>query len=124
MSNKHEGCIRGFYQNSRSWYRRPNEAEEIRFGMFGLEGGKTGEICVSWVKVSKTPTARLECYQDTWDALYQFKDLLERMAELDGKMPQPSDFVRILLECGFVDLTQESPPPGFLGNFYVFGQTQ
>jgi len=123
---KHEGCVRGFYQQSRSYYKQIEEGlEEINFGMFHPQGGTSGEMIMRWLSLGndKNPVARLECFEDAWDVLSCYPDLLEKMAELDGTNPQPEDFVRILLECGFTDLTKEKRPVELLVDFRVFSHS-
>lgn len=122
-TNKHEGCIRGFYQHSKSWYNKNKDGfiEEINFGMMHPDGGTTGEMLVSWHNIGeKLPVAKLECYQDGWNALSTFGDLLQRMAEFDGKNIQPEGFVELLTQCGFTDLTETETPLHLKVNFNIY----
>jgi hypothetical protein len=126
MSNKHEGCIRGFHQYSKSWYNKDKEdkvIEEISFGMMHPDGGTTGEMYMRWYLIDENlpPAAKLESFQDSWDALSTFGDLIQKMAEFDREHPQPEDFVKLLEECGFKDLTETETPLRWKVNFGIYG---
>ena len=111
MINKHEGCSRGFSQ----WSELSSKKEEfditedvIMFGFYDLEGGgTTGEMAMRWHDLGdgEAPAARLEVFDDGWSALAQCSDVIAKMAEWDNRNPQPDDFVQLLLECGFKDIT-------------------
>jgi hypothetical protein len=119
---KHQGAIRGFYQSSRTWSKnlREDNVEEIDFGLDYLDGGTSGRMSMVWRDLGDhEPAARLVCYVGAWDALCCFSDLLEKMAGLDEQNPQPEEFVRLLLDCGFTDLTEEETPLEFQVGFKI-----
>lgn len=111
--NRHDGMIRGFSQLSRAWYggiaienmRHPC-IDEVTFGMYGTHGGTTGEMAMRWVGLSSKPVPRLEVFDDAWDVLNNFSDVLSGMAELTNRNVTPEQFCALLLRCGFTDRTQ------------------
>ena len=121
MSRDHSGCIRGFHQHSRAWYalfRRSDNGRMIlqegnvdrfQFGMYDPDGGCAGEMAIVFEELAGKVVPRLKCYDDGWSALASFSDLLTRMAEVDDQNITPDDFRKMLLECGFTDLTKEKP---------------
>ncbi len=112
----HDGCVRGFYVLSQSWYGRVNMAvspdliEEITIGMYHPEGGTTGEFAIRWAMLSGKPTPRLEAFDDAWHALTQFSDLLRWMASLDDENPSPQRVADALMALGVKDLTERVNP--------------
>lgn len=114
MTDKHEGCRRGFTVQSESWYgltaRDPRTIDEIMIGMYHPEGGTTGEFAVRWTMVGREPTPRLEVFSDAWHALQRFGDMLEWMAYIDGEHPSPQEFAAALRGMGIEDLTERTNP--------------
>jgi hypothetical protein len=53
---------------------------------------------------------RLECFDDAWNTLWEFKDVLAEMAKADGKNITPVQFCQLLDKCGFKDATKEKQP--------------
>lgn len=112
MSRDHTGCIRGFHQNSRAWYRgvlHDESVDKFMFGMYAPGGGTTGEMSVTFAKLAGRVVPRLGCFDDGWSTLATFTDLIARMGAVDDKNITPEDFRKMLLECGFTDLTKEKP---------------
>ena len=114
MTDKHEGCIRGFVIRSEAWYGKlvheRGTIDEIMIGMYHTEGGTTGEFAVKWSIVGSEPTPRLEVFNDAWDALMRFDDLLRWMASVDDKHISPQDFAAALRMLGIRDLTERIDP--------------
>lgn len=107
----HEGCIRGYRRSSKAWYGKINNNQtEVHFGMFHKEGGTTGEMTMEWVELSGKQCARLKCFEDGWNALALFTDLIQKMGEVDSEEIQEEDFCKMLDECGFKDLTEYKDP--------------
>ena len=109
---RHDGAYRGFMQLSKAWYadanlRGANYRDEVMFGFYYEDGGTSGEMGVRWVDIGseKHLTPILRVYDDAWDALNECKDVIEKMAEVDGDDISPEQFCDILLSCGFKDLT-------------------
>jgi hypothetical protein len=112
----HDGCIRGFYHWSESWYSKTNPPErdkvdEIMIGMYHPDGGTTGEFGVRWTMVGGHPVPRLEVFDDSWHALQQFGDLLAWMATIDSENVSPRAFAARLRALGVKDLTTRIRPP-------------
>jgi hypothetical protein len=110
ISGKHEGCRRGFHRSSKAWYYQKEQPVEIMFGMYAYGGGTTGEMAMRWLPLDNKMIPRLEIFNDSWDALNTFQDLLIKLAERDGDNITEDEFAIILLECGFEDLTKYKSP--------------
>lgn len=111
MSN-YDGRIRGFHWTSRAYYASSiGDRQEILFGMYDENGeGTSGEMAIRWVDVGAKVAPRLEVFDDAWSALFLFNDLLEAMSEVDGQNITQEDFVALLLDHGFIDLTAYNSP--------------
>jgi len=119
MKDKHAGCTRGFTHYSEAWYSKTSgpmadgTADEIMIGMYDLEGGgTTGEFGVRWIVLNDRddPSPRLEVFNDAWDALSRFGDLLQVMASIDSRRVSPREFADILRALGIKDLTIRHRP--------------
>ncbi len=103
----HKGCIRGYDRHSKAWYAEAcNDALiNVEFGMYAKDGSTIGEMAMEWVELKDKLYARLKCFEGGWGVLALFTDLIQKLGEVDGKQIQEEDFVKILNECGFKDLT-------------------
>jgi hypothetical protein len=101
----HTGCIRGFHWFNRAWYAPSLTDESISFGMYEPNCGTSGEMMMVWHKLSGGKVPRLECFDDGWNALSLFTDLIQKLGEHDDKNISQEQFVKILLDCGFADMT-------------------
>ncbi len=104
--------FRAFTHLSRSWYGETCLAgqkylDEVMFGMYDEDGGTTGEMSVKWYDLGRKRTPRLECFDDSWEILSGMKDVLDEMAKVDSEDIAPEKFCKILLSCGFKDMTEE-----------------
>jgi len=107
MTNKHEGCIRGFHHYSAAWYAEPGEPDRINFGWYVHGGsGTTGEMEMNWTNLDGSQVPRLCVCYDAWHALSTFRDVITVLADHDKKNITPAQFCQILLGCGFTDLTE------------------
>ena len=113
---KHEGCERGFHQASKSWYgkialgefKNKEVLDTFSIGFYAPDGGTTGEFVVEWTELTAGQwVPQLQAFDDGWDALFNFQDMLKLMADADDKNISPDDFRKLLLSCGIVDLTKE-----------------
>ena len=107
----HEECKRGFTHLSASWYGKAclghdEYVDQVMIGFYHHEGGTTGEFAIRWMSLSGNVTPRLEAFDDAWHALYEFRDVLARLAEHDGEDMPPEDVCALLVECGVEDMTQ------------------
>ena len=111
---KHDGMIRGFYHLSEAWYADANLTnrydgliEEVMIGFYGPDGdqGTSGEFAVKWEHLGGKLTPQLCVYDDAWDTLSHFSDLLAEMAKLDSESPSPLEFCELLTRLGIKDLT-------------------
>jgi hypothetical protein len=114
MKDKHEGCERGFTVFSEAWYsknqREPGMLDEIMVGMYPPEGGTTGEFGIRWTMLAGKATPRLEVFNDAWDALQRFGDMLTWMASVDDQHISPQAFADALRGMGIKDRTERANP--------------
>lgn len=106
MSNiKNEGCKRAYIRSSKVHYAQfsPRETEKVMVGMYHPEGGTSGEFEFEWVGKG---CARLKAFEDSWSALWLFKDLLEKMSEIDSEKIQEPEFCQLLDSLGIIDITE------------------
>lgn len=111
LSNKHAGMVRGFVILSEAWYahanREPGQVDSIMIGYYNEEmGGTTGEFEVQWIELAGKSVPRLKVFDDGWNALYEFRDLLQAMSALDNLNVTPQFFCKILIALGIKDLTR------------------
>jgi len=111
----HEGCSRAYVRSSKTWYYDSNSKISIYFGMYNIEdGGTSGEMEMVWIDLGGRLSARLESFHDSWIALSLFPDLIEKMGKSDiqvsGNSIQEEEFVKLLDECGFKDITEYECP--------------
>jgi hypothetical protein len=102
--------FRGFYWTTMSYHNIMNSYSQIDFGMYIPNDGTIGEMVMKWHDLAGKNVPRLEVYNDGWGVLFSFADLLERLAELDDYNISEEEFVELLLELGFEDLTQYEKP--------------
>jgi hypothetical protein len=111
---KHEGMVRGFYHLSEAWYADANLTnrydgliDEVMIGFYGPDGdqGTSGEFAVKWENLCGKLAPQLCVYDDAWEALTHFSDLLAEMAKLDKMSPSPEEFCELLQRLGMKDLT-------------------
>lgn len=109
----HDECKRGFTQLSRAWYADANLigsgiVDKITVGFYHPEGGTTGEFSISWVRLAGKVIPKLVCYDDGWNALFEFKDMLEFMAGVDDEDISANNFSDALISLGIEDMTKET----------------
>ncbi len=114
-SGKHEGCKRQFIQTGRAWYaesslKNSGVTEEVMIGMYHPEGGTTGEFAVRWSELGGKNVPMLCVFDDAWDAILMFRDVLEAMASVDGQNVTPEVFCQLLVRCGVEDATPTESP--------------
>jgi len=104
----HSGTERAFIWSSRAWYSDSvRGGEEIMFGMYSKGGGTTGEMGMRWIDFGRNKKApQLQVFDDAWETLAMFPDLIKVLGEHDNKNITPQEFVDILKACGFADFTE------------------
>ena len=107
----HTECQRQFTQLSRTWYGgtqlpEGEKLEIVIIGFYHPDGGTTGEFQVYWQELGSRLTPKLSAYDDSWSALFQFGDLLESMADIDGEDISPAEFCALLVSLGIKDSTK------------------
>jgi hypothetical protein len=105
----HEGGKRAYIRSSKAYYKSVLKGDvSVAIGIYYAEGGTSGEFEVEFVELikGKPLAARLKVFEDSWNALSLFKDLLEKMAEIDGQEIQEAEFCQLLDSLGIIDITQ------------------
>lgn len=116
MSNPHEGQNKGFYLTSESHYgptflAGQDYADQLMIGFYDGSGNTTGEFAIRWWPLGNQVQARLEVYQDNWDTLTHFPEVITLLQSLAKHVPSPQHLVQQLLDLGFTDYT-ERPTAG------------
>jgi hypothetical protein len=112
----HSGCIRGYHRSSKAWYAKSlKENIQVSFGMYGEDGeGTTGEMTMEWVPLNGKLCAQLQTFEDSWEVLSMFIDVIQKMGELNDQLPTEEQFCQLLDSCGFKDMTsyvRDTPEP-------------
>ena len=84
--------------------------QDVMFGMYGEGDGIYGEMAMEWEELGGKEVPRLKVYDDAWEVLASFQDLLQKLAEVDNQNITQGQFVEILNGCGFEDLTPYNSP--------------
>lgn len=112
----HNGCTRAFFWANKSWYTKYDNNKNIAvyFGMYDIEnGGTSGEMSMKWIDLGKhgiALTPQLQSFSDSWSALSLFGDLISSLGEVDSQDITQEEFVEMLLNHGFVDVTPYESP--------------
>lgn len=106
----HDGDLKQFIHAKRAWYadtalQGEGYVDRVGFGFYSPDGGTSGEMKMAWYKLGGKEVPRLECYNDAWHALAQFKDLIDMLGNVDNVDITPTEFCQILEQCGFTDVT-------------------
>jgi len=111
----HTGKKRQFIQISRAWYAsvslpQDEKIEVVMIGFYDSNGGTTGEFQVSWEYLGDKLVPCLSAFDDAWNALLHFNDLLKALADIDGENISPDEFCRLLVNLGIEDATPTQIP--------------
>jgi len=105
FDEKDDDLFRGFVWSSKAWYAKANKIKmgDICFGLYSKGGGTVGELYMEWGGERNIPI--LKSYNDSWAVLASIKDVIDALGKADDQNITEDDFVKILLNCGFVDRT-------------------
>ena len=108
--NKHRDCKRQFRQLSECWYADANIygtslVDQVNVGFYHPDGGTTGEFQITWEVLAGKLVPHLKAFDDAWDALIHFDDVLKSMADFDDKNISPKDFCALLSALGIENAT-------------------
>lgn len=110
---KYDGYVKGFHQISKAWYGGAilgtspgKDIDQIYIGFFSESGLTAGELVIRWASVGGRHVPLLGAFDDAWGVLAQMPELIQMMAEIDGKNVSPDEFAARLVAIGFKDLTQ------------------
>jgi hypothetical protein len=112
----HRGCKRAYMRLSKEYFaaKIPAETIKVMVGWYHKDGGTEGEFEFEWIKLSGELYPRLIAFNDAWAVLWEFKDLLEKMANVDNQKIQEPEFCKLLDSLGIIDITQYEIPKGKL----------
>lgn len=109
LSRIHKGGSRAYIRSSKAYYAKLlNEPISIMIGIYYPDGGTTGEFEIKFIELLKNHplSAQLKAFEDSWNVLYLFSDLLEKMSEISGQEIQEPEFCEILDSLGIIDITE------------------
>lgn len=113
---KHDGAERVYTHTGAAWYGKTSlmgmdHVDEVCFGFRHKKGGTTGEMYMRWYHSSNSSIVpRLEAWDDSWDALSRFCDVIAGLGALDDQSITPARFCELLDACGFKDVTKAVQP--------------
>jgi hypothetical protein len=106
----YSGYKRQFTQLSRAWYGKANlnnnTVDEITIGLYGEDGSTVGEFHIEWIRLGNTVSPKLIAFDDSWNALWFFLDVLEGLSKLDNLDTPPEDICNLLIKCNVEDVTK------------------
>ena len=111
--------VRLYYLWSESWYGPANRKamadppeDDVTFGLYSLKEGEGcyGEMRVEWWNLGhlRPIDMKLVVWDEAFDTLWEFKDVLEKLAHLhdEDRHLSPKEFCELLDSCGFKDATK------------------
>lgn len=107
----HNGDFKGYTHLKRAWYGESclknykDTLDEVIFGFYSPDGGTSGEMCMRWEELDRKATPQLTVWNDTWHTLWEFRNVIESLADVDDQHITPEQFCEILNRCGFQDRT-------------------
>ena len=101
---------REFTYSKRAWYDRCSNDDVIYFGLYHPDGGTYGEMVMRWEDLAGEYTPQLQVFNDGWEALATFTDLIIELGKHDDENITPDKFIKILKGCGFTDDTPYIKP--------------
>lgn len=103
----HKDCRRAFHWSSKAWYSKynPPKNPEIHFGMYHKDGSTSGEMAMVWNSLENKKIPQLCVFDDAWNALSLFTDLIQKLAGFDDENITEEKFIEILKEHNFEDIT-------------------
>lgn len=116
MMKDHGGCVKAFHWTGKAWYGRDGtsfhdgQLDEIMIGMYAPEGGTSGEFGIRWYELGGKVTPQIRVWDDAFDVLYRFQDLLSYLAEHDAERMSASAIATFLLNAGYEDMTAYESP--------------
>ncbi|WP_146010056.1 hypothetical protein [Burkholderia sp. WAC0059] len=112
------GDQRYYIHLRRAWYgdatlREVPYLDEVNFGLRRrAEAGTLGEMAVRWFQLDRVIAPRLEVFDDAWQVLSTFSDVLAQPGQVRigaHRSLTPEGFCAVLQNCGFADLTPLEP---------------
>jgi hypothetical protein len=111
--------IKGFSQLSRCWdadelleqrYEESNDniMDVVTFGLYDVEGSSIGDVSIEWIKRGEGCITKLSVLGCDISVLSKVYDVVNLMSSYDCDKLTPEEFCELLLENGFIDMTQVS----------------
>lgn len=108
---------RKYVHLSKAWYGSTSLkdldcVDEVWLEITSENDNLIGEFGLRWydLKDGRPPTVKLEVFEDAFEALFQCKDLIDKLREWDNKYIQPEQLIKILKKLGFKDVTPYEEP--------------
>lgn len=115
-----QGFVRGFHHYSTASYYEPivkatgvdpEHLDSITIGFYSEStGGTLGEFSLVWKELSGKKAVVLRVYDDAFEVLNEFLDLVVWLKDYNNADLQPSQVIEMLLSHGVKDFTQKSKP--------------
>jgi len=98
---------RAYIRDSKAYYAKAlPDRIAITIQLYNQDGSYESEFIIRWHKLNKILAARLECFEDTWKQISYFKDLFDKMAEVEGQLIQEQEFCELLDSLEIIDITE------------------
>lgn len=103
---------RAFILSNEAWYAQVGDKvlipeTEVMFGEYDLkDGGCRAEMKMGWETLAGEKVPCLRVFDDSWELLAEFQDVIQVLGKLDDKCITPRQFADLLLSLGFQDITE------------------
>ena len=112
-----DNYIREYSWLSKAWHgeanlKYSNFTDEVLIMINDENNMLIGEFAVRWYNLdnNKPDVAKLEVFDDSFEALYIVRNLIEELSYWNKRYIQPKDFVNLLNGLGFKDVTPYENP--------------
>ena len=76
---------------------------EVMFALHSPGGGVTGEVAMRWILLGGKEVPQLQVFDDAWEVMACFHDVMDKLADYDGENITPDKFIEILESFGFIN---------------------
>lgn len=103
---------RAFILSHEAWYAKVGDQtliseKRVMFGEYDLrEGGCRAEMKIGWKTLGDREVPYLNVYDNSWELLAEFQDVVSALGKLKDKCITPRQFADLLLSLGFQDITE------------------
>ncbi len=113
MSASKYGYKKGFSQYSKAWYSKGqplanNQIDKLNISLINEDDVEVSSFIIEWGELSGNVVPRLKVFDDAWRALSLMPELIQYMASIDDCNKPIDDFVKDLIDLGFIDKTPKT----------------